>query len=366
VSGYPHNRPPGVLRPTALTKQWRRWLSVPLVVGALWFIGQSPFADRAEHTPPGPPADQTFSAAIVGDAPALPGTLVFVEERGAPNYRIAALDLASGAQRTVLPIPADAFVYQLAPGRERSSIIIAYSAPPATQVSPGAAYDRSGIYSLDLTDGSLTRILGDDRAGAYYAHPQLTAGALYYELHQPAAGVRRIERYDPDTRRISLLADGATLPLAGSAGVAYFRLNPNTQARSLWLAAPDGNHRELVAEGTFSDMDTPVFAPDGRAIYFTVPAEAPGQSWLERAFGARSASAHGNHSLPARWQRLDLSPPAIGTAQPVAGEPSVTLDAAFNGATLGIVGPEGFSIIERGRHRLIVRSRAMRSFVWLP
>lgn len=360
MNGRSNNRPSGFFRQAGAIR-W--WLTAPLVLGAIWLIGQAHLARRADPARSAAPAAQNFSAALVGDA-ALTGTLVFVEERGAPNYRIAALDLATGAQRTVLAVPADAVVYQIAPGSDSDSIIVTYSAPPAAQVNPGVAYDRSGIYRLELIDGRLTRLLGDDQAGTYYAHPQLAADALYYEIRQPGSGARRIERADLGTRRASLLADGATMPIAGTAGVAYLRLNPHTQARSLWLAAPDGEHRELVAEGAFADLDTPVFTPDGRAIYFTAPAEAPRQSWLERAFGARTASAHGNHALPAAWQRLDLGDP--GAPQPIAGEPTVTLDAAFNGATLGVVGPDGFSIIERGRNRLIVRSRAMRSFVWLP
>ncbi|HYF64054.1 MAG TPA: hypothetical protein VD886_14630, partial [Herpetosiphonaceae bacterium] len=331
MNGRATQRLTGVLRQIDAP---RRWLAALLIGGAIWGILQSPLAANPSPPAAGPPVEQTFSAALAGDG-SLTGTLVFVEERGAPNYRIAALDLASGAQRAALAIPAEAVVYQIAPASDPDSVIVTYSAPPAAQANPGAAYDRSGIYRLSLLDGSLARILGDDQAGTYYAHPQLTADALYYDLHQPAAGVRRIERYDLRTRRVSLLADGATMPIAGAAGVAYFRLNPQTQARSLWLAASAGEHRELVAEGAFADLDTPVLAPDGRTLYFSAPAAAPEQSWLERAFGARAAGAHGNHARPASWQRLDLA--AGGAPQPVAGEPRVALDAAFNGPTLGIV-----------------------------
>lgn len=305
-----------------------------------------------------------FESVLVGETAALPGELVFVEQRAQPNYRVARLDFAAPTVETVFTIPEGALVYQLGTGLTAGQMLMSYSAP-----SDGnhTAYDRNGIYTLDLSDGSVQRLLGEDAPDIFYAHPQPIDDAVVYTVYDRAGETRRVERFDPDMQITQVIATDAIMPLAASDGsaVAWLHINPVTQARSLWVSDADGhNPRELVSETAFGDLDLPLFSPDGAWIYFTALDSTPLTTTLLGALsGASPVSAHGNHNQPVRWYRVAVSG---GTPEPITTDAMITLHATVQGESLGFVSDSGFQVAQAGTIRQIVRSRVMRSVVWLP
>jgi hypothetical protein len=304
----------------------------------------------------------TLDTVVTDAASDLPGKLLFLEQRGQPNYRIAFLDFETQSLSTAFAIPEKALVYQLAETPVPDTLLMTYSAPPEAGHQP---YDRNGIYTLDLKRGEVELLLGDDVTDVYYAYPQWSGDFLYYAVYERANATQRIERFDLQEQTTMMIAPRATLPVASPDGsfVAYLALNPHTGRRSIRVADAEGQHTvELVGEYTFSDIDLPMFSGDGQWVYFTV-LDMPAPSLLSILVGSSRAYAHGNHLVPARWYRV---PATGGQAEIVTSNPDVTLFGSLYGDLLGYVSSTGFSVIRDQGAQQIVQSRAMRSFVWLP
>jgi len=210
--------------------------------------------------------------------------------------------------------------------------------------------------------------LGGDTADIYYAYQQATDDAIYYATYSRADSIRRIERYDRDSGEIIPIANSATLPMLSPDGehILYLGLNPDTGSRSLWIAsALDGSDKiELIAEGTYPDIDLPMFSDDGKYIYFTVlePIEEASRQLFDMLLGAYPVRAHGNHVVPAVWYQMQVDGSNV---EKITSVPTITLFSDIKNETIGFITSTGFYIVEGIGVQPIVQSRAIRSFVWL-
>ncbi len=308
----------------------------------------------------------SFEAVIVGDTSWLKGKLIFVEQRAQPHYRIAQLDFATKSISTVLEISSGALVFQVSKSAESQQLLITYSAPDSTGNN---TYDRNGVYSVSLKDGSLKRLFGEDRPNLYYAYPRQVGDSIYYAIYEKENESKHIEKYDLRTHAITRIADNATQPITSSDGkfVAWLHIDPDTQARSLWVQATEnGKPAQLVGDAQFADIDNPMFSEDGKWLYFSVLEGQPPPTRRSASniwSGVYSASAHGNHNLPSRWYRIAIEG---GAATSFTTKAMVTRAGDFNNQIPGFISDTGFFVVRDSLPEEIIRSRALGSFVWLP
>jgi hypothetical protein len=310
----------------------------------------------------------SFDAQLISAAKTWEGRLLFVEQRAYPNYRIAEVSPDQGTLRTVFSVPEGGLIYQIAPADAPDSMLLTYTPPMPTE----SLYDRNGVYSLGLSNGVLTHWIGADEANVYYGYPVQAGTQLYYTVFQRGTDSRRLERYDTVTRTAAVIQDHATRPTLSPdrTQLAYLRLNAETQARSLWIHPLNGGKpTQLVSDSTFADLDHPLFSPDGKWVYFTVlEAPPPGSKGIHAliGIGARTAKAHGDHNIPARWYRV---PVTGGDPDLLMSDLLLIRESQVRGTHLGYISDKGLwliPLIGDAPLQEVVRSRAIGSFVWLP
>lgn len=302
------------------------------------------------------------------------GTIYYVDQLAQPDFAIAALDMTTNEPSVFFDIPADSWVYEIDASDANGQMALSYTAPPeeGTQL-----FDRIGIYTLPLEDGNTEPqplvvptqaneffydpIWMPDGSGVVYAHYIVVENNTQnYEL--------TVERFDISSGTTTLLAQNGFWPNVSPDGsqIVYLDIDFETQSRSLWVVdATSENARELVATGTFGDLDTPVFSPDGEWIYFVAIPEQEEASWWDRLTGIRTAAAHGNHNVPGDWYRI---PVAGGVPEQVTGESVIMLYGAFapDETVFGYATVEGLYLLDRAANVYELRhsSRSMRNFTW--
>lgn len=350
-----------------MTGRDRRYLMYGLVFAVVWGIGfarlrhsdATPVRDSAESLLQDAQPVEAFASHWVGETFGLMGGVVFVEQRPYPHHRVARVDFETGVMDSVFDVPEGGLVYHIAATSDPDTLLMSYS-------PPDVGYDRSGIYTLSLSDGHVERVLGGETSATYYANPQQGGESIVYAVYDRAAQTRCIERYNTRTGAIERIADDAVMPVVSADGatIAYVHVSATNGARSLWVRGTDGTARQAVGEGDFTDIDAPMLSPDGAWLYFTVLEPQPLISRaLQVVFGATPTHAHGNHNLPMRWYRVPLTG---GTPQPVTTTPFITLYGGLSvGHTLGFVSDTGFYVAHAGQTQHLIQSRVMRSFVWM-
>jgi hypothetical protein len=346
----------------------RRYLLMALVFSVVWGIGFARLR-QADSFPPRDTADSLiqdaqpvspFDSVWVGESVQLTGSLAFVEQRPYPYHRIARLDLATGAVTSLFDIPDGALVYHIVATPDPDTLLMTYS-PSEVR------YDRSGLYTVSLTDKTVAWVMGGETSATYYAQPQWVGEFITYAVYERETQARRVERYNTRTGRVSVVAEDAIAPLVSADGmtVLYLRVNPSDGARSLWVAElADGIASEVVSERDFADIDVPTLSPDGAWVYFTaLESSSAVDRVLEVVFGAGRVHAHGNHNVPMRWYRVSVDG---GAPQPVTSDSFITLYGGLSAAAaLGFVSDTGFYVAQADRIDQLIQSRVMRSFVWL-
>lgn len=308
---------------------------------------------------------------VVGDVSLLNGTIIFLEQRAQPDYRLAAFNFASNELSTVFDIPSGALVYQLSAGITADSLLLTYS-------TPEMAYAYNGVYQLDLSvdDAAPDLIFGGEESGVYYADPVANPDGRYIyatTYHVDALDQRQIVRYTVATGTLEVIIEQAIMPVLSPDGtqLAYFRIDAETGVRSLWVADADGvNARQISLPDAFPDIDMVRFAATGDVLYFAVltatTASDDSTAWLPTLLGASTAYAHGNHSVPAYWYQVSLGDESV---RQVSRDEMIILNGALsaNGAWLGTITDTGFAVVDIATRSSVdvLSSRAMRNLVWL-
>jgi Tol biopolymer transport system component len=164
--------------------------------------------------------------------------------------------------------------------------------------APGGA-DPGGadLFVMDA-DGSHPRmVLAHDRPGVSLGQPAWTPdGRALLFVRATPDGRTQIERVPAAGGASQVVVTDADSPTAASPGrMAFLRIEPASNAPSLWIAAAAGRFaRPLVNQPAFLAMASPRFSPDGRRIAFAAaydPGRAPRRSESRRR--AFVAWAHG-------------------------------------------------------------------------
>jgi len=294
------------------------------------------------------------------------GSIVFIEERGQPNFRLAKFDLETKEITTIFQIPQGAWVYQLDASTDSKQLVLSYTEP-----SEETSFDRSGIYLLDLeTNAEPQLLLGSDEAFVYYYDPVFSTDNtfVYYIVSDSVRRSLRLERINLESNEVILIAENALWPKVSPDGtsITYLSINQETQDRSLIKANLDGsNPQTLITENQLGDLDLPFYSADGDWIYVSVPKEQTEESslWQNLLGIASLAYAHGNHDVPSDWWRISSngSEPEQVTQESVIhyyGDVSAS-------NTVGYTGTKGFYIFDGEESKLLLGSRALRAFTWL-
>ncbi|MEM7531014.1 MAG: hypothetical protein AAF639_02455 [Chloroflexota bacterium] len=324
----------------------------------------------------------------------LPGSIVFIEQRGYPNHRIARFHFATQTLSTLFTIPKGALVYQLDTSPDGAQVVMSYTGPDA---DGNVTYDHSEIYLLDITndmdetmDDTVKRqeemLVSPTEVGILYYDPVWSPDGrfIYYIRYVPDAEplTLSIERYHTETQTTEHIATNGLWPQLSPDGtrLVYLAINPETQVRSLVIADADGgNPQTLVAEDKFYDLDLPVFSPDGAWVYFSVPRDPTASSWLERLLGVKTVYAHGNHNVLGDWWRIAVKNHADThsdepTIEQVDADapPAIMMYGEFAPADstyFGYTSHRGLYVVDTRSDipttTLVLKSRAIRVFSWL-
>jgi Tol biopolymer transport system component len=166
--------------------------------------------------------------------------------------------------------------------------------------APGGDPGGADLFVMDA-DGSHARmVLAHDRPGVSLGQPAWTPDgrALLFVRASPDGRVR-IDRVPAAGGASQVVVTDADSPTAASPGrLAFLRIDPISNAPSLWIAAADGRFaRPLVNQPAFLAMASPRFSPDGRRIAFSA-ARDPGQAPPRRSEHRRRGSVAWAHGLP--------------------------------------------------------------------
>ena len=318
---------------------------------------------------------ESASESSGGVALELEAELVFIEQGGPPNFRVAALGPGEVEPRTLFTLPSGAFAYGLAVHPTTGRILLAYS-EPAEGDEPG--FDRSVLVELD--DDGPHYLLGDDAAGQWALHPEwsVDGDSVWYAARdgtvviedgdEPPTSVVRVSRR---TGEVEVEIPWATEPAVSPDGenMAWVAIDPQTWSRDVVLGTIDGQVLRVLVDGDdVYDLGLPVFSPDGRGVFVSV---------LEDPDVVRSAmnpaalvtpprvTGHGVHLLPADWYGIaidghELMP--VSTLSTIHYDGSVASDA-WHLVSATREGIELIDVVEGHAERLL-SSRAVRAVAW--
>ncbi len=313
-----------------------------------------------------PSSVASFEADETGVEPS--GELVFLEEHGPPDFRVATLELATREVTTLFSLPSGAFAYALDVHPETGAVLLAYTEPPAPG-EPG--FDRSVL--VELHEDGPHHVLGDDLPDHWALRPRWSADgeSIWYVALGPGFSSdtlpHTLVRASAQTGAIEHQIPWATEPAVSPRGdhVAWVAVDPATQRRSVVLASAAGEPiRTLVHDDAVYDLGLPTFSADGRGVFVLV---------LEDAMIPRSAAlqaspqvqAHGVHLQPADWYGIAIDDTEL---VPVSGLSTIQYDAtvSLEDWTLVAATREGLDLvhIESGESERLSFNRAIRAVAW--
>jgi len=334
------------------------WLGI-----GLWLVACSPHpADPARIASPQAPS----------------GQLVVIAQGSPPDHKILTLDVETEATETLFAAPEFSQIYQLDVSADGKQLVFAYTPPPTIDTG---FFDRSMLYRLplDTPEREPELVLGGTRPQEFYLQPAFSPDGqfLYYtKLAQDLEAVVTVyrvtlERYDLGSGEILPIAADGIWPRLSPDGsrLTYIGVDPTTQARGLFIAAPDGSQTQsLVPMGIFFDIDSPLFSADGAWVYFSVAKDPPGISWWEQLLGVKAALAHTEHSVPSDWWRV---PVTGGEPEQITGRAEIIIygDLSPTGQHLAYSTTNTLYLlntIDSSLRQISIRSLSVGVLAWLP
>ncbi len=321
--------------------------------------------------PDDPPASPDDDPPDVRPTP-YTGELVFLEQRAAPDVRVATLDLATGEVTTLLTLPAGASASGLDVHPITGVVLLAYSPPPEGDES---GLDRSVL--VELHEDGPVQVLGEDLPDHWALMPRWSADGedvWYVALGRGFSSEvlpHTLVRADRQTGAIELEIPWATEPTVSPTGehVAWVAVDPETLQRTVVLATADGDPvRPLVHAGDTQDLALPTFSADGRGVLVAMLSTKEMAPRAAELRAPPSPQGHGSHLIPADWYGIANDDTALvlvselGTIQYGAtvsrDDPSLMVAATGEGLEL--------VYLDRGVSESLVFNRFVRDVAWRP
>lgn len=275
-------------------------LAIMLMLGSL--LGCSA---GAEVPPPLPIAAPITNAA--------PNDILAIEYRSVSDATLNRMDVTTAERVPLWQMPEQAWVHQISPIND-DAIGLSMSPTPAEGEQP---YQKAGIYALridvDADEPALHPILESEQAGLSYFSPVWTSDGRYifyvrYLVEGDSLDVT-LMRYEVATgSQLEVVKDGVWPRVsAENDRLTYITVDPVTQERGVEVSDLDGsNVVEVVRNGMYFDVDSPMFSADNQYIYFTASLAGRKVSWLDWLFGVRTAEAHADANVPVEWMRVPV------------------------------------------------------------
>ncbi len=277
------------------------------------------------QTNPTTPVNTAPTAPATTTAGAPSGKIAFIQldqSGSAPQTNLVIYDVAAQTITPLFTPPANSILYAADFSPDDSQVALAYAPPPP----PGdIQFGYTGLYQLQIGTDTPSLLIDKQVADEIFFHPTWSPDGkhIVFSHMGPEDGSPTgffqvtLEQLNTETGETAVLApDGiwARVSPDGSQ-IVYAYSEPTTQGNELVIINADGsNPRKLTAFNDFVAVDSPVWSPDGRFIYFsavtedTLPPPTPTSFW-DRLFGVKTALAH---DIPSDWWRV----PSNGSTPP--------------------------------------------------
>lgn len=345
-------------RPRALTgvagrRRRLRWtiralqgaLALTAAVG-VWLVGFAPEADEPAVLPD---TAAQFSLDLEVLATAEGPVVYAVEQRARPDYRIFRLDPTTGEIDTVFTVPEDAIVYGIDVDPTGSTLAVAYS--------PDFALESSGLWTLDIDDGTLTEV-SPGVSGIYLTDPDWHddgTAILATRVDQREGEQLDVVRADVTTGTIDLVAADGVNPVVDGDLVHYLGVDTGTSARRSIRTLDRTTGGVTIVAGGDGDLDHLL----GDSTELVLAVLDDGETTTGLTLGT-PASAHGNHDVPSTWWSVRGSASAPSGLAPATVYDADLVDGALVSVTL-----EGL-VVDADSQTQVIASRALRFVAVAP
>lgn len=352
-----------------------------LAAGCAGAVATAPTA-----VPQSTPAATTASAQL-GSTPQAPGALpmtwggrgltgrlILIQYHESGDTLIN-LDLETGSFETLFQAPQGSRLTTAALSPDGQQLVMAYAPPKAGEIqlgytdffllSPGSPDPPRALkLRKDANESFFGPIWSPDGKTIVYAHFYVTVADKKPAYHYA------IERTDLEGKTETLIAD-AFWPVLSPDGarLAYISADLAALSNDLYIADLNGgNARALTSPGVTPPVDSHVFSPDGKTIYFSMvnPQTPPASSWWENLFGIKIVTAH---NAPSDWYKV---PVEGGKIERVTNVNDTGLYGAISpdGRHLAFISVTGLYVVSTNGSDLIQLSNAVfegnGNIQWLP
>ncbi len=323
-----------------------------------------------------PAADNTVSEAA---GPA--GKLIFIQlgqTNGAKATTLVQYDLANSATTPLFTPPAGGLLLSADVAPDGSQAMLAYAPPPPEgQIQFG----YTGLYRFPLNGAAAPQLLVEKRlAEEIFFHPVWAAdGRVYYAHMGPEEAtvpggffVVRLERLDVAAGETAVIVQDGIWPRVSSDGsrLTYAYSEPTSRGNELYVASPDGSDPlQLTTLDDFLAVDSPLFSPDGRTVYFSAVTEdtlVPQTSWFERLMGVRVALAH---DIPSDWWRIPADGSGPAERMTTIREIGLYGDFSPDGRYFAFISAAGLYIMEpdgQNLNKVLETAVVGGALAWIP
>jgi Tol biopolymer transport system component len=285
------------------------------------------------------------------------------------------LDLESGAFEILFQAPEGSRLNTAALSPDGLQLVLAYAPPKAGEIQLG----YTDFYLLATGSTDLPRPLklrqdvnesffgpgwSPDGKTIVYAHFFVTTADKKPVYHYAS------ERTDLNGNSETLIADSFWPVLSPDGSrLAYVSADLSSFNNDLYIADQDGkNAQALTSPGVTSPVDSHLFSPDGKTIYFSMvnSQTPPATSWWENLFGIKIVTAH---SVPSDWYKV---PAEGGKIERVTNTNDTGLYGAISpdGKHLAYISVSGLFVVNTDGSDLIQLSDAVfqgnGNIQWLP
>jgi Tol biopolymer transport system component len=225
------------------------------------------------------------------------------------QQHLLTLDLASGEETSLMAVPRDAWLSEVAASPDGRRLLLAY-APSPEQNQAQFGFTALYVMPADASVEPELLVAQEDPSESFFNISWPLDDTIYYAHFAPSidelGGVLyaiQIERARLPNVEVEALVKDAAWPRLSNDGT---RLAYVTEAGDLVLSAADGSSPEsLLGPEEYAAVDAPLFSPDGSQLFYSAVDLQPAAalSPLDRLMGVKVAQAH---SVPSDWWRLPV------------------------------------------------------------